>query len=190
MRHRFESCSWHQVSRVRFLYWLSFYGILYSMSNIKYTKEVLQPVIASSVTWADVCRKLGLKPATGSQSHIKNVAVRKGLDYSHFLGKSARKGTKTGPRRPIEEYLVKGSRINSSRLRERLINEGLKEPRCGRCGLVEWCDEDAPLELDHINSDHSDNQIDNLQILCANCHHQVTKQRRCSPTGRGTTLRT
>jgi len=28
----------------------------------------------------------------------------------------------------------------------------------------------APLELDHINSDHFDNSLENLQILCPNCH--------------------
>ncbi len=148
--------------------------------NSKYTVANLQPIILASRTWADVCRTLGIRPATGAQSYIKKVANRLEIDYSHFVGQSWARGTQ-GPRRPLKEYLRRGRVSSSSRLRDRLIREGIKEPRCERCGGEHWMEEDMPLELDHINSDHDDNRLENLQILCANCHAQVTKARRRSP---------
>jgi len=38
------------------------------------------------------------------------------------------------------------------------------------CGLTEWLGEKIPIELHHINGDRNDNKLENLQILCPNCH--------------------
>ena len=147
----------------------------------KHTAEKLQPIISAIRTWADVCRALGVRPATGAQSHIKKVADQFEIDSSHFVGQSWAKGKQIGPRLSLNEYLRDGRRTNSSMLRNRLIQEGVKEPRCERCGRAEWVNGAIPLELDHQNSDHEDNRLENLQILCANCHAQVTNERRRSP---------
>lgn len=149
--------------------------------NRKHTPEKLRPIISVSRTWADVCRALGIRPATGSQSHIKTVADRFGIDYSHFVGQSWSKGTRPGSRLSLKTYLRRGRRCNSSMLRDRLIQEGVKDSCCERCGFEQWMNDKIPLELDHKNSDHEDNRLENLQILCANCHAQVTKARRRSP---------
>jgi hypothetical protein len=49
-----------------------------------------------------------------------------------------------------------------------LIKEGLKEAKCECCGRTEWLG--VPLELHHINEVHTDNRLENLLILCPNCH--------------------
>lgn len=59
---------------------------------------------------------------------------------------------------------------NTARLRERLIKVGLKEQRCEMCGLRQWLGKELPLALDQINGDHTDNRLENLRILCPNCH--------------------
>lgn len=77
-------------------------------------------------------------------------------------------------RRPIEIYLVKGrSRTNRHHLKLRLIDEGYKDQRCEECGLDRWRGEAMPLALHHVNGDGSDNRLENLQVLCPNCHAQT-----------------
>jgi hypothetical protein len=71
---------------------------------------------------------------------------------------------------PLDELLVRGSTTNSGRLRRRLIDAGLKPAHCEECGMAEWRGVQLPLCLDHRNGDHTDNQLENLRILCPNCH--------------------
>ncbi len=144
----------------------------------RYTKDFLEPLIAQSVSWAEVCRRAGVAPATGTQSHITKVAKIFNLDYSHFLGTSWNKGKRLPCKRPIEYYLTTNSTTKSHMVRQRLIADGIKEAKCEICGISEWNGRPAPLELDHINSDHCDNRLENLQIICANCHAQITNLRR------------
>lgn len=59
-----------------------------------------------------------------------------------------------------------------------MIKEGIKEWKCEKCGCVDWMGEDIILELHHKNGNHYDNRLDNLQILCPNCHSQTETYRR------------
>lgn len=136
----------------------------------KYFTERLAPVIAESFTWADVCRKLNLKPLTGSQSHLKKSAAALGIDFSHFQGKSYLGARKPRVSKPVEFYLTEYSTVNSATLRKRLIKSGLKEFRCEKCNNTEWLGQPTPLELHHINGVHDDCRLENLRIFCPNCH--------------------
>lgn len=144
-----------------------------------YTKELLEPFIRNSKSWAKVCRELGIKPATGSQTHIKKVAVLYGIDFSHFTGQGWRRDKTFTPKRKIEYFLAKdGPFINSHHLKKRLISEGMLPGNCEICGLSEWMRQELPLELDHLNNNHSDNRLENLMILCPNCHALKTRRER------------
>jgi len=92
-----------------------------------------------------------------------------GIEYS---GNSSRKGfSHVEQRKPIMEYL-QGNSTNLSK-RQRLIEEQIKEAKCEICGLSEWMGRPIPLELHHIDFNHYNNNLDNLQILCSNCHMQA-----------------
>lgn len=137
----------------------------------KYDAERLAPAVKSSINWLEVCIRLGLDPLSGSQSHIKKMAVRAGIDFSHFPGKRV-SGFAKKPRIPqsLEFRMIENSTIKSSELRRRLIKSGLKKHQCEGCGKIEWLGNPIPLELDHINGVHTDCRFENLKILCPNCH--------------------
>ena len=74
---------------------------------------------------------------------------------------------------PIEMYLVSGRRTNRSHLKGRLLEAGLKQDRCEECGLTEWRGRPLSLALHHANGDGLDNRLENLVLLCPNCHSQT-----------------
>lgn len=154
------------------------YQNLMRRQYLKHTKESLEEAVKSSTGWAGVCRLIGLRPYTGSQSHIKRRAIAFGLDTSHFLGIGWSRGKKVDSKRPLTDYLSNEYSIKSDCLRKRLIKDGIKEARCEKCGNTEWLGEPIPLELDHINSNHWDNSLENLRIVCPTCHAVDTKARR------------
>ena len=132
-------------------------------------------VVRTSISVREAISKCGLVAAGASyRSFHKRVKVL-GLDTSHFLGQGSNTGRKFPKRkRQLEEYLVIGGpSIMSDKLKKRLISEGVKRHQCERCGITEWMGQPTPIQLDHINGDHSDNRLENLQILCPNCHAQT-----------------
>lgn len=182
--HRLERLIVNQVSRVQLpvgapKWYRHLTSIVKVFQNVfmrnKYTKELLEDVIKKCKNWAEVCRIIGVKPMTGAQTHVKKRATDFGLDYSHFLGSASNKGRIFGPKRELSDYLSNSFSISSHTLRLRLIKEGIKKPICESCGISSWMDKTPPLELDHVNGDHFDNSLENLMILCANCHTLKTR---------------
>ena len=74
---------------------------------------------------------------------------------------------------PIESYLVRGRRTNRTHLKQRLLSAGLKTNRCERCGIDEWRGEPLSMALHHVNGDGLDNRLENVAMLCPNCHSQT-----------------
>jgi 5-methylcytosine-specific restriction endonuclease McrA len=73
----------------------------------------------------------------------------------------------------IQTWLVAHSTVNRQHLKRRLVDAGLKENRCEECGLTEWRGRPITLALHHRNGVRDDNQLENLAILCPNCHSQT-----------------
>lgn len=120
-----------------------------------------------------VLETLGYKPSGGMYRAVGARIRQLGLDTSHFRGQGWAKGHRFGDRNviPLDQILVRNSTYSSvSDLRKRLLRAGIKDARCEECGLDEWRGRPMPLQLDHINGDHIDHRLENLRILCANCH--------------------
>jgi DNA-binding CsgD family transcriptional regulator len=74
---------------------------------------------------------------------------------------------------PIEDLLVVGRPTNRTHLKARLIQAGLKQNQCEECGLISWRGKPFNMQLHHINGDGQDNRLENIALLCANCHAQT-----------------
>ena len=75
------------------------------------------------------------------------------------------------PGMPIEE-LLSGVR-NRNHIKKRLLRAGLKTNHCEICGLNSWMGAPLSLALHHVNGDKHDNRLENLSLLCPNCHSQT-----------------
>jgi hypothetical protein len=74
---------------------------------------------------------------------------------------------------PIDSVLAAGRRRSRHHVKARLLAAGLKTHRCEGCGLTEWLGQEISLQLHHVNGDGRDNRINNLLLLCPNCHSQT-----------------
>lgn len=74
---------------------------------------------------------------------------------------------------PMADLLVAGRPRCRSHVKGRLLRSGVKSPRCEECGIERWRELPIALELHHVNGDGEDNRLQNLRLLCPNCHSQT-----------------
>ena len=138
-----------------------------------WTDDQLIDAVSKCTSYRAVIIKLNLIPAGGNYAQVQQRIKVLQLKTEHFTGMGWNVGLKfvPNPPQPLEALLVKGSRPQSYLLKRRLIAEGLKLAACELCGWNTMSEDGRiPVELDHINGDHYDNRIENLRILCPNCH--------------------
>jgi hypothetical protein len=135
-----------------------------------WTGSDLELAVTASISIAQVLRHLGLRPAGGNYRVIRRAIDQANLDTSHFKGQAWNKNVSLGPKRSLDAYLSNQYPISSHRLRLRLIDEGVLPARCNKCGGTEWLGQPIPLELEHRDGDHANNSLENLELLCPNCH--------------------
>lgn len=139
-------------------------------NDILEAKDQILEWISENKPKSFICAQLNCKQDTLAR-YLKILDI----DYKGNQGRKGfiryENGYKT-----VEEY-IQGTSVHSSVLRQKLIREGYKENKCEKCGISEWNGEPLTLELHHLNGNHYDNNIDNLQILCPNCHSQTKNYR-------------
>jgi len=143
--------------------------ILIDMRKYSWKKEEVEAAVKDSVSYIEVLRKLDVNTSGNNIETLKRKIKEYDIDISHFTFHAKSMSTK----KSVYEYLIDGSNIHTFKLKEKLIAEGLKENKCEVCGVSEWMGKPIVCQLHHINGNNRDNRIENLQMLCPNCHSQT-----------------
>lgn len=133
-------------------------------TDILSKKELILGWIEEERPKSFICEQLKCKPTT-----LNSYLMKMGIAYA---GQQSRKCQFKGTNvyRPSQYYTENNISISSYRLKEKLIRDGLKTACCEKCGVSDWLGVKLPLELHHRDGNHHNNTLDNLEILCPNCH--------------------
>lgn len=140
------------------------------MKNNRSEQEI-RIVVNNSFSYAQAMRGLDIIPIGGNYKTFKRMLKKFNINTQHFTGKLWSKGKTLGIKYSIEDYLS-GRRVvtKSHDFKLRLIKSGIFERKCYNCNGIEWMGEPIPIELHHKNGNTENNTIENLTILCPNCH--------------------
>lgn len=133
--------------------------------NVENWKEKVIEASNNSNSATHAASLLGIKYDT-----YRKYAVKYGCFKTNQPGKGISK-LKDSRKIPLIEIL-KGNhpQYQSNKLRIRLLDEGILERKCNNCQNITWLDNPIPLELNHIDGNNSNHSLDNLEVLCPNCH--------------------
>jgi len=161
------------------------------------TKDHIAELYGRGLTQRDIARRVGVSASTVSY-HLRTLGVpaqrrydwaevQAFYDAGHTVRACAERfgfstatwheAVRRGAVRsraavlPIEEVLT--AERSRKHVKRRLLTAGLKENRCERCGIEDWLGEPLAMALHHVNGDGADNRLENLQMLCPNCHAQT-----------------
>ncbi len=131
-------------------------------TDILERKADIEAWVRDGKSKAYICQRLNCKPAT-----LELWLRRMGIEYK---GKQSGFGRISPLRKHASDYLREGQLISTHRLKLLLLRDGVKNHRCESCNLTEWLGRPIPLELHHKDGNRSNNKLENLQLLCSNCH--------------------
>lgn len=135
-------------------------------------KEEFKEKLMESRSWAELASKLGYSKQGGSTiTSLKNAVKEYGLDTSHFLGQGWNKEN-------YDYSLFKNGNPKKKGKTALLPLIKLRGRECEQCKNTEWLGQPINLEIHHIDGDHSNNDLSNLQLLCPNCHSYTENFRR------------
>lgn len=130
-----------------------------------FSREELQSIVQKVFSYRELAKQLGYqRDGGGTIRSLHNMVEELKLDVSHFKGKGW-----TGNNPDLTAFTTNSNKKNGSTFLKTLITiRGYR--KCESCGITEWLGQEVFLQVHHINGEHSDNRLENLMMICPNCH--------------------
>lgn len=144
-------------------------SVIYSITDDEFID-----LVNTSTCYSDMLRYFNLGTSGESSRKVLKQRIKElNCSVEHFVRyKLPSKSSIT--KYTLSEVLIENSPYqNRTRLKSRLVSENILIYRCAICGITEWLGNKLSLQLDHINGINTDNRVDNLRLLCPNCHSQT-----------------
>lgn len=141
-----------------------------------WNEELLKETVKKASCWFDWLGLLGIPKAGCNYRTLKAKAEKLGIDTSHFNHDFARthNGRRMIKNMSDEEFFSDKKSHHKNDIKEQYIKRILNgDAHCEICGISNWQDKPIVLQIHHKDGNNKNNVINNLQLLCPNCHSQT-----------------
>lgn len=148
-----------------------------------WSKELLEQTVKDCICWWDWMRAIQV-PAKGCNYRtLKAKAKQYNIDTSHFNYNYAKthNSKRVLKNRENDEIFNDTTPIKRASVKAAYIERILQGiPQCECCGIKNWNNKALTFQLHHKDGNDKNNKLDNLILLCPNCHSQTDNYRNLS----------
>ena len=131
-----------------------------------YVDQDIVDAVPKVKSLAGLLKELGLRVAGGNYANMKRNLQRLNLNCDHWTGQAWNKDERTKDWRDYSKI---------ANLKKHLIKE--RGHRCQVCGKRKWRGKEIAIEVHHKDGNKTNNKLDNLLLVCPNCHAQTKTYR-------------
>lgn len=117
-----------------------------------------------------------LDPDWGSNVKWANKLIKQlNINTDHWTGQGHLKAKTHNWNNSFhpDQFLIENSTYNRTHLKINLLRRGLLKYQCYICGIREWNGKRITLQIEHVNGIYNDNRLENICLICPNCHSQT-----------------
>ncbi len=141
-----------------------------------WSKERLESTVKLANCWFNWLEILGIPKRGSNWITLKNKAINYGIDTSHFnyVYAKTHNGFRSVANQSEEEFFAPNNPHHRNILKREYVKRVLGgKSVCEICGTENWLGKPLVLQIHHKDGNCHNNSIDNLQLLCPNCHTQT-----------------
>ena len=145
------------------------------MSSVLQNKKAVEKAIEGASSTREALERLGLRAAGGNYAAFKAACNKFNLEQPKATGFQQTQTARKQNKFLLSSILVKDSTYtNRANIKRRCYETGRLKEICYQCGIgPNWNGKKLTLQLEHKNGVHNDHRLNNLEILCPNCHSQT-----------------